>query len=88
MRPRSSVEGVILYNSKEDDSWVPLKVEVYSWVSLKPGRNGGHAKDAMRHGGPESIEGCYKGKILKFCLNPGSSMSLLCMCNMHTCGVS
>lgn len=76
MRPRSSVEGVILYNSKEHENWVPLKVEVNSWVSLRAGRNGGHGKEAAKHGGVESIQGCFKAKVLKFWVAVGAISSV------------
>lgn len=74
MRPRSSVDGVLLFNSTDrEGNWIPMKVEVNSWISLMPGRNGGHAKDAARHGGC-SIGGSYKAKVLKFKTSAGSGI--------------
>ena len=53
---------------------MPLKVEVNSWISLYPSSRGGHARDAMKHGG-SSITGSYKAKVLKFCFNRAGIVS-------------
>jgi len=71
MRPRSSVQAVILYIEGEAGEWVPTRFEINSWVTLLPGRRGGHARDAIRHGG-NSIDGAYKAKILQFRFNSNS----------------
>jgi hypothetical protein len=66
MRPRSEIQSVIFYNMIDSHgNWVPMKVEVNSWVTLMPGRNGGHAKDERKHGG-YSMDGSYKAKVLEF----------------------
>lgn len=66
MRPRSEIQSAILYNMIDSHgNWVPMKVEVNSWVTLMPGRNGGHAKDARKHGG-YNMDGSYKAKVLEF----------------------
>jgi len=39
-----------------------------------PGKTRGHAKDAKKHGGPESIKGCYRAKVLKFRVKPRSNI--------------
>ena len=72
MRPRSSVQSVILFNlTNNDGTWIPTKVEVYSWVTLTAGRNGGYAKDSKKHGGNSSMDGSYKARVLKFKFSPG-----------------
>lgn len=72
MRPRSSVQSVLLFNSTNSDgSWIPTKVEVYSWVTVTAGRNGGHAKDSERHGGNSSMDRSYKARVLNFRFSPG-----------------
>ena len=72
MRPRSSVQSVLLFNlTNNDGSWIPTKVEVDSWVTLTAGRNGGHAKDSKKHGGNGSMDGSYKARVLKFKFSPG-----------------
>ena len=76
MRPGSSVEEVILYNSKENENWMPLKVEINSWVSLKAGRNRGHGRKAAKYGRMESIQGCFKPKVLKFWVALGAILSV------------
>ena len=74
MRPRTSVQSVLLYNSTNSDgSWVPTKVEINSWVTLIAGRNGGHAKDSKKHGGSSSMDGSYKARVVKFRLSVGSN---------------
>ena len=71
MKPRSSVQVVILYIKGEAGEWVPTWFEINSWVILSFGRRGGHARDAVKHGG-NSIDGTYKAKILQFCFNSNS----------------
>lgn len=74
MRPRTSVQSVLLYNSTNSDgSWVPTKVEINSWVTLTAGRNGGHAKDSKKHGGSSSMDRSYKARVVKFRLSVGSN---------------
>ena len=58
MRPCNSIQAIILSNSIDDEGeYIPLRVEKNSWVSLMPGKIGGHAKDATNHGGA-GIAGC------------------------------
>lgn len=71
MRPRSSIQAVILNNSVDDEGqYIPLRVEKNSWVNLMPGKTRGHAKDAAKHGGA-GIAGSYKAKVIDFRLSPG-----------------
>ena len=73
MKPRSSLQSVLLYNSTDNDrSWIPTKVEINSWVTFSAGRNGGHAKDSKKHGGSSSMDGSYKAKVVKFKLSERS----------------
>lgn len=65
-----AIEAVSLENICEAGVRVSLRVEINSWVSLRPGKSGGHAKDAATHGGPDSIEGSYKARILQFRMSP------------------
>ena len=72
MRPRSSVQGVLLFNEQnEQGDWVPRKYEISSWVTLMPGGRGGHVRDSKKHGG-NTIDGSYKARILEFKLSPDS----------------
>jgi len=72
MRPHTELQSVIVYNRKDENgNWVPMKVEANSWVTLMPGKTGGHAKDAKKHGGHD-IDECYKAKVLKFRANANS----------------
>ena len=74
MRPRSSIQAVLLYNSVDDEGeYIPLRVEKNSWVSLMPGKKGGHAKDATKHGGA-GIAGNYKAKVIDFRLSHGMKL--------------
>lgn len=66
MRSRSSVHAVLLNNFVDNKGkYVPMRVKINSWVNLMPGKIGGHAKDAAKHGGV-AIEGSYKAKVLGF----------------------
>jgi len=74
MRPRSSVQAVLLNNFVDNEgNYVPMRVEINSWVNLMPGKIGGHAKDAAKHGGA-AIEGSYKAKVLGFRVSSGMRM--------------
>lgn len=71
MRPRNTIQAVKVHNEPDNDgNWVPLRLEVGSWVSLQPGKIGGHASDAKKHGGT-SIRGSYKAKVLEFRVSHG-----------------
>lgn len=72
MRPRSTVQSVILYTQQTNDGdYIPRRVEVNSWVALYPGKRGGHARDSMKYG-VTTIAGAYKAKVLEFHIAPGS----------------
>lgn len=74
MRSRSRIQAVLLdLIGEEEGGCVPTRVEVNSWVSLMPGKRGGHAKDARKHGG-SNVEGSYKARVLQFRLNVGSTV--------------
>jgi hypothetical protein len=42
-----------------------MKLEVGSWITLQPGRDGAWAIDAHRNGA-NTFRGAYKGQILEF----------------------
>lgn len=66
MESNSSIQSVLLYNSTDSHgNYIPTKVEVNSWVNLMPGKTGGHAKDAMKHGAINNA-GAYKAKVVDF----------------------
>ena len=74
MRSRSRIQAVLLdLIGEEEGGCVPTRIEVNSWVSLMPGKRGGHAKDARKHGG-SNVEGSYKARILQFRLNACSTV--------------
>jgi len=74
MRPRTQIESVILHTEQDQNGeYIPLKLGIHSWITLMPGKKGGHARDAKKHGG-SSIEGAYKAQILKFRVQPGSKV--------------
>lgn len=56
----------------------PLKLKVNFWVALMAGARGGHAKEAMKHGG-SNIRGSYKARILKFRVQTEKVSSVLVM---------
>jgi len=74
MRPRSSVDAIFTFNVKDEfGALIPTRISIGSWGTLEPGRRGGHARDAVEHGGPQSFEGAFKAKVLKFQMRRGSS---------------
>jgi len=74
MRPRSSLQSVLLYNSIDSDgSWIPTKVEINSWVTLVAGRNSGHTKDSKKYSSSSSMDGSYKAKVVNFKLSDKSN---------------
>ena len=73
MSSRSRVQAVMLDIKNDEGDCTPTKVEVNSWVSLMPGKKGGHAKDARKHGG-SSVHGSYKAQVLGFRFNVNSTV--------------
>jgi len=70
MKPRSSVQAILLNNYVDTEgNYIPMRVEINSWVSLMLGKIGGHAKDSAKHGGA-AIRGSYKAKVLGFRVSP------------------
>jgi len=64
----------VIFNSRNNEgAWIPTSVRISSWVLLQPGKQGGHAKDARKHGAYVA-EGAYKAKILKFKVENGSNV--------------
>lgn len=71
MRSRSSIQAVSFENwTYKNRAYVPLKVEIKSWVFLKLEKTRRHAKDAAKHGGT-GISGPYKARVLAFKMSPG-----------------
>ena len=68
MDTQSRITRVLLYIKESEGNFIPIKVEVNSWISLFPSNRRRHARDALRHGG-SSIAGSYKAKVLKFRFN-------------------
>lgn len=65
-RPRSTVAAVVVHNDEDTHgNWIPMKLEMGSWVTLKAGSHGAWARDAKAHGS-ETYGGAYKGKIVSF----------------------
>jgi hypothetical protein len=73
MSSRSRVQAVMLDIRNDEGDCTPTKVEVNSWVSLMPGKRGGHAKDVRKHGG-SSVHGSYKAQVLGFRFNANSTV--------------
>ena len=66
--PKSKIIGVVLHNDQDTvGRWIPMKLEVGSWITLQPGRDGAWAIDAHRNGA-NTFWGAYKGQILEFCM--------------------
>lgn len=64
----------MLYNVRDSKGeWIPQRYEIYSWVMLMPGKQGGHAQDAKRYKS-SNVDGDYKARILEFRVKLGSSV--------------
>jgi hypothetical protein len=64
--PKSKITGVVLHNDQDiAGRWIPMKLEVGSWITLQLGRDGAWAIDAHRNGA-NTFQGAYKGQILEF----------------------
>ncbi|KAG0596266.1 hypothetical protein M758_UG238500 [Ceratodon purpureus] len=72
MSSRSRVQAVMLDIRNDEGDSTPTEVEVNSWVFLMPGKRGGHAKDARKHGG-SSVYGSFKAQVLGFRFNANST---------------
>lgn len=67
VKPREEVHSVVLYNNVDaDGKYVPLRVEIGSWVTLRATERGPWARDAQIHG-LDSFAGAWKAQILEFC---------------------
>lgn len=65
-QPDSKPQTVVLYNDQDAvGRWIPLRVEIGSWVTLKAADRGPWAKDARTHGA-DSFAGAWKAQILQF----------------------
>lgn len=65
-RPRAGVQSIVVYNDQDvGGQWIPLRLEVGSWVTLKPASTGPWARDSRRQG-EESNAGAYKARIVEF----------------------
>ena len=65
-RPRAEVQTVVIYNDQDARGrWIPLRLEIGSWVTLQPTMSGPWARDARTHGGATNA-GAWKAEICKF----------------------
>ena len=65
-QPLAEVQSVVLYNDQDAHGrWIPMRLEIGSWIKLKAACRGPWARDARTHGG-ESYAGAWKAEVLKF----------------------
>ena len=65
MRPRGLVQSVFLLNTTENNgNWIPMKININSWIILMPRKTGGHTEDVLKHDGTSSV-GAYKAKVVE-----------------------
>jgi hypothetical protein len=65
-RPRSEVQSAVIYNDQDESGrWIPLRLEIGSWVTLQLALTGPWARDARRHGGATNA-GAWKAEIRRF----------------------
>lgn len=64
--PTAGVQAVVIYNDKDlRGNWIPLRLEVGSWVTLMPAERGPWARDARTHG-DQSFVGAWKAQVMRF----------------------
>jgi hypothetical protein len=67
--PQAEVQSVVIFNDRNVNGslgrWIPLRIEIGSWVTLKVAERGPWARDARNHG-IESFAGVWKAQILQF----------------------
>jgi hypothetical protein len=64
--PQVEVQSVVIFNDRNiNRRWIPLRIEIGSWVMLKATERGPWARDARNHG-VESFAGAWKAQILQF----------------------
>ena len=64
--PAVEVQSIVIYNDKDAAGrWIPLRIEIGSWITLKPTASGPWSKDARVHG-EESFVGVWKAQIVRF----------------------
>ena len=60
----------MLFNDRDSAGrWIPLRVEIGSWVTLQPLTSGLWSRDARRYG-QDSNAGAWKAQIVKFQWTP------------------
>lgn len=65
-KPTEEVHSVVLYNNVDSrGKYVPLRVEIGSWVTLRASARGPWSRDARIHG-LDSFAGAWKAQILGF----------------------
>lgn len=58
MRPCCSIDAIFTFNLKDEHgAWIPTRITIGSWITLQPGREGGHARNAAERGSPSSFLG-------------------------------
>lgn len=64
--PTAKVQTVVIYNDKDATRrWIPLRIEIFLWVTLKLAATSPWSKDARVHG-EESFAGTWKVQIVYF----------------------
>ena len=65
-KPIEEVHSVVLYNDIDArGKWIPLRVEIGSWVTLRASSRDPWSRDARVHG-VDSSAGAWKAQILEF----------------------
>lgn len=65
-KPRAEVCAVVVFNDQDvDGRWIPMRLEIDSWVTLRAAARGHWGRDARAHG-EESAAGAWKAQIKQF----------------------
>ena len=65
-QPWSEVQLTVIYNDQDESGhWIPIRLEIRSWVTLQPTLIGPWTRDACRHGGATNA-GAWKAEIRRF----------------------
>ena len=64
--PISIVQSVILHNDKDlEGNWIPMRVDIDSWMMLQASTQGRWRKEAKNLGGDE-FKGSFKAQVKGF----------------------
>lgn len=75
MRPQNTIQAMSIINeTNNEEKEVSFRVEIGSWMSLRPRKSRGHAKDAKKVWWSMHSRLAYKAKVPEFRLSVGGRL--------------